>query len=54
MMSMLKTYVCSLKEQLGLLPLDKIDSWGNDFLNAWKSKTQLFICRKKRSKKCNL
>ena len=43
-MSILKNYIDNLKEQLDLLPLDEIESWGNDFLQLWKNNKQLFIC----------
>lgn len=43
-MSILKNYIDNLKKQLTLLPLDVIESWGNDFLQLWKSNKQLFIC----------
>ncbi len=43
-MSILKNYINNLKEQLDLLPLDVIESWGNNFLELWKNNKQLFIC----------
>ena len=43
-MSILKNYIDNLKEQLDLLPIDVIESWGNNFLQLWKSNKQLFIC----------
>jgi len=43
-MSILKKYINNLKGQLDLLPLDEIESWGNDFLQLWKNNKQLFIC----------
>ena len=43
-MRILKKYIDNLKEQLDLLPLDEIESWGNDFLQLWKNNKQLFIC----------
>ena len=43
-MSILKKYINNLKGQLDLLPLDEIESWGNHFLQLWKTNKQLFIC----------
>jgi D-sedoheptulose 7-phosphate isomerase len=43
-MSILKNYINNLKEHLDLLPIDVIESWGNSFLQLWKSNKQLFIC----------
>ena len=43
-MSILKNYIENLKEQLDLLPIDVIESWGNNFLQLWKNNKQLFIC----------
>ena len=43
-MIILKNYIDNLKEQLDLLPLNVIESWGKDFLQLWKNNKQLFIC----------